>query len=382
VVGERRVLFLARDVPALGYRTFWLRRGGAEGDLRVARGGLAMENAAVAVALDETGAVRSLRDRATGAEMLDASTANGELRATIHGRQVASSTEAPALKLVEAGPVRAVVEARGRLTDRTAFANRVALYAGLPRVVLETDLTVGEQLDGLMMGALRRVFTPALGAAYFHDGPFQVARTAITNAFPKTHPFPDGARQETLRNHVTGLNFLDCQGPHAGLMYAHNGNQGFLRDGRSLANILSLYDPWDSGWYPTDQSFRSALIAHGAWANSDRLRAAVEFNTPLVGVAQPCRGGPLPEARSWLKITPGRVVLCSLYGDGGDLVARLYDVDGKPGQVTVETPTPLAAASLEDLKGRRLGAAVVAGNRATFRLAAYRIATLRLTLRR
>ena len=380
-LGNGRLLFIAWDVPSVGYRTFWLVPRGGASDLQLSADGLEIANGRIRVSLDASGAVRTLRT-ADGHELLSPGAANGELRATIGGRDVSSSACGATAKLVEAGPVRAVLEATGALTDRTRFVNRTVLYSELPQVVFETDLHVEEELDGMISGALRRVFTPAFSATYYHDWPFGVSETAMTNEFRKSFPFPPTGREDVVRNHVTGLNLLDCQGRGAGLLYAHDGNQGFLRDGTLIANILSCYDPWDEGYYPASQTFRSALIVHGPWLNSDRLRAAVEFNSPMPASVEPCRAGPWAASHSWLQVeTPG-VMASAFYRDGATLLLRLYDVDGEARRVRLRPTFAVASAEVVNLRGRTLATLPVEDGAILLDLRPYQIATVRLNLAR
>jgi alpha-mannosidase len=378
MVTGARLLFIARDVPPVGYRTFWFVTKDAPSDLKVSPDGASMANSSVSAKLNPDGSVHSLKLAADGADLLSAGTPNGELRATVAGKSLSSSTSGATSKPVESGPVRAVVETRGSLDDHAHFVNRTVLYAGLPQVSFETDLDVTEHLDGLMTGALRRVFTPAFRARYFHDQPFGVSETAMANEFLKYFPFVEGRREDHVRNHVAGLNFLDCQGDRAGLLYAHDGNQGFLRVGAEIANILSCYDPWDGDYYPTRQEFREALIPHGAWTNADRLRASIAFNTPLIGVISTCQAGTLPNARSWLSVSPSGSIVSGFYRDGDDLIVRLYDVDGARTQTHLTTPWPIASARLEDLRGKPLRTLRVEKNGVDLALAPYQIATVRL----
>jgi len=380
-VGDRRLLFIARDVPPVGYRTFWLAPGTAPTDLEASPDGASVRNQAITVRLDGSGTVRSLKDLASGAELLSPDTPNGELRATIGGKALSSSGADPNLKLVESGPVRAVVEATGSLTGQGRFVNRAIVYSGLPQVAFETDLQVEEQLDGMMTGSLRRVFAPGFTPTFFHDWPFGASATRMTNELIKWFPFPEGNRQDTVRNHVTGLNFLDCQGEKAGLLYAHDGTQGFLRDGAEIANILSLYDPWDAGYFPNRQSFRSALIAHGPWGNSDRLRTAIGFTSPLPAVVEPCHRGPWPGKRSWLRVSPSTAPVCAFYREGEGLFVRLYDVDGRKQEVRVELARPISAADVVDLRGNAIRKLSAEGQGVRLPLGPHEIATLRLTCR-
>lgn len=375
---DGQLLFVARDVPALGYRTFWLVARPAATDLQTSPDGLRLENAALRVEIDASGAVRSLRT-ADGQELLSPDTPNGELRAAIRGTAVSSSTCGPSVRLIESGPVRATVEVAGALTDHVRFLNRIIIYSGLPWLAFETDAQVEEELDETLAGSLRRVFTPAFPAAYYHDWPFGVSETGITNEFRRSFPSRPTWRQEVVRNHVTGLNLLDCQGSKAGLLYVHDGNQAFLRDGALIANILSCYDPWDEGYYPTRQSFRSALIVHGPWLNSDRLRAAIGFNAPMPAVVEPCREGPWPTSRSWLEIeTPG-LVASAFYRDGAHVLLRLYDADGQARQVRLRPGFAVASAGLVNLRGDIIQPLTTENGAILLDLRPYQIATIRLT---
>jgi hypothetical protein len=200
----------------------------------------------------------------------------------------------------------------------------------------------------------------------------------MANEFVKYFPFVEGRREDHVRNHVAGLNFLDCQGEKSGLLYAHDGNQGFLRVGTEIANILSCYDPWDADYYPHDQQFREALIPHGTWSNSERLRSAIAFNTPMLGYVQTCHEAQLPGTQSWLSVKPSGPIVSGFYRDGKDLIVRMYDVDGSRAQTRLDVPWPLASARIEDLRGKPLRDLHLGKGGVEVPIAPYQIVTVRL----
>jgi alpha-mannosidase len=146
--GEVEIIFLAQEVPPLGYEVYRVLPGVAPRrfpGLRASR--TTLENALVRVKLDRVGRVRSLYDKRADREVL----APGELGNRLQcfdDRPLGSDawdveawfeekgweiTKVMRAELVEAGPVRAVVRFTKR-TEKSELIQDVMLYRHSPRL--------------------------------------------------------------------------------------------------------------------------------------------------------------------------------------------------------------------------------------------------------
>lgn len=155
--GQITLRFVARNVPAVGYKTFTLEPDTdgktaqtTDPALHVDKTGL--ENAYYKVTLDsKTGAIASIVDKRTGRELVDSSSpykVNQFIyRPNPGGRNNARSTDAKqwtpkdaTVKVVESGPDQVALEVTydtspgGAVTGVRSLTERISLSAGTPRV--------------------------------------------------------------------------------------------------------------------------------------------------------------------------------------------------------------------------------------------------------
>ncbi len=105
----------------------------------------------------------------------------------------------------------------------------------------------------------------------------------------------------------------------------------------------------EGNWYlqEGDHHYRFSLTSHAAgWRNG--WRAGIAPNDPLVAVAPPGRRpeADLPESRSFLPYAAPNLVLSTMKKAEGEdaVILRIYDIEGKDGEATVEPPVPAAKA--------------------------------------
>jgi alpha-mannosidase len=153
------IAFLARDVPALGYRTFRALPSATALDESAWRttDGLAIENDAYALSVDAArgGAIASLVDKRTGKELVQAGAVANELRAyreypnhplfaegpwhlTPDGR-FTSAIDFATQVTVESSPIGHRIRAEGPFEDSRRH-QEIVLWAGVDRVELATSL--------------------------------------------------------------------------------------------------------------------------------------------------------------------------------------------------------------------------------------------------
>ena len=82
--------------------------------------------------------------------------------------------------------------------------------------------------------------------------------------------------------------------------------------------------------------------------------------------------GTLPTCTSLMGFEAGSSVLSSLFRDGDEIVARVYELNGKADEIRMTVPGARSA-RLTDLDGRTVGAASVAGDEVKFAARAHGI---------
>ncbi len=327
------VAFGAKNLPSIGYETFYVEPSGDAGapattDLRIDEKNLRLENAHVTVTLDAvTGAIASLIDRKSGKEMLD-----GRRRAfpTLTGRSNVeaipkrhrngipdsydSSKSQAEIKWIERGPLRATVRVAQSLpwlsielyvtlcADSPSVQVHARLFPGVPPLPGEGNIN-GWQFDLDIVEGYWFEFAPAFTPASFvRDYPFGVE--------------PCGKKA------IDALTFLDLlDGDGSGLLISHSGSQYFKRKDDGVIANLAVRE-WEShytgeyGW-PRACEYHYALTPHdAAITNRDRLRLSAEIDHKPRCVVLPPREGKLPTRQSFVRME----------GDGGAIVSAMRRV--------------------------------------------------------
>lgn len=392
------VAFAARALPSVGYDTYHLHFDGevqspVHSGLRIERDELVMENEFVRVALDPvSGAIRELRDRKTGREMLDGAarpfpTLTGEANGSSPLARPLNTPVEPydtsltqaQIVWLETGPVRARVRATHEYTRGLRFEITVTLTAVSP----EVDVQV-------------RVFAdlpPKPGEAKvngwqfpleIHEGYWlQLTPAFAVESVLRDYPF---GVELALKTTLTALSWLDLMaGDGSGLLVVHGGTQYFKRreDG-SFANLVLR--EWEShftgefGW-PRISTHRYVLRPHsGGFTNAERLQAAAGFDQKPLCVVLATSGGTLPKRRSFVEVEGEQAMLSAfrrpVMGERCCEI-RLAESAGEGGTVRVKTTLPLNTAQPTDALGENPGPGVAAG--VTFKLEPWEIKNLRLS---
>jgi hypothetical protein len=178
---------------------------------------------------------------------------------------------------------------------------------------------------------------------------------------------------EEIRRPFTALNFvdlLDADDPAHGLLVVHDGGQAFFREETGIRSLVTMYDPWDEDHW--DGTFEAAwwFLPHGAWSNTDRMRAAMECNlgNPRFATSAEVRGGgELPPVFGSLFIDAPGVLATAFYRESSYAakgipghfaeairdphIVRLVEFDGEPADFTLRLPGPVASAAKTTLLG-------------------------------
>lgn len=402
------VAVLTGTVPGVGYDSYTLRFGrrprrAPRTDLRVSRRQLTMENRHMRLRLDpDTGAVRSLVDRRSGRELLDAAGPGwpivrgiGDPRAlpvdawkrwfpnhpdpNVPVQFDTAQSKANLTWLAE-GPLLATLRAQHE-NPYVRVETRVTLRADCPwaEVVTRLLLIVPPLLDDVSGGRWPK-HVPILTHGYWLD--FQPALRPATIL----RDYPLGV-EPAAKEAFHALTFVDLCAHDAGLLILHNGTQYFRRQPEGTLRNL-LVREWEShysaeyGW-PRYCEYHHALMPHrGHLSNSDRLRASSQFASDMItrvsqAHARPTAKAALPNRRSFLHVPDQGVQLLAMRAkpDGAGEI-RLLECEGKSGRARLTTPSAIATAHQTDLLGRHTGAVTHRGASLDLRLKPWRVHTV------
>ncbi|MGD0115550.1 MAG: glycoside hydrolase family 38 C-terminal domain-containing protein [Dehalococcoidia bacterium] len=356
-----KVGFLARDIPAYGYRCFRLELGSASGAAAVA-GGNAIENEIFAVSADAVDGCITLRNKRSGRvyrglnRFVDGGDCGDEYnhcspqRDSIMDRPVAP----PAIAVAERGPARwtLAVDMAYRLPDgltknRKSRARRsvvcrirslVRLYPGVARVEFET------QIDNQARDHRLRVRFPtgvrsAVSHAEQHFG-------AVSR--PIGVPEADESWVEQPAGTQPQKTFVDVNDGASGLLLANRGLPEYealpSADGVTLALTLLRCVGWLSrpdlsprtgpagptmetpdAQCPGRHVFEYAVVPHeGGWERA--MPEAHRFARPLQAAVSSGRGV-LPAPASLVEVKPVGLVVSAIKAaeDGSGMLVRVYN---------------------------------------------------------
>ncbi|MGQ9673744.1 MAG: alpha-mannosidase [Candidatus Aminicenantales bacterium] len=371
------VIFVAKDVPSLGYKTYRVLEAqsssGARTPLFVTPSTL--ENEFLKVALDpQKGWMKSLVQKKVNRNFL---VEPGSSLLAIRDEPEAMSAwelglkegvekigeRGAEVKILERGPVRTTIQIKNHFRNST-FIEKVQLFAGVPRLDIRMSLDWEER--NLMIKA-------AIPAAVQNSvASFEIPYGVIS--------------RPTTGDEVPALSWMDLtdQSGQFGLSVLNDSRYGCdVKDNvlrLSLIRGATSPDPEaDRGGHELAYS----LYPHaGTWKDALTFRRGLEFNTPLRAKIALIHDGHLPPVHSFLRIGPENVVLASLkkemgYG-GRSLILRLYEIFGREEEAVIDFPVAVEVRET-DLIERPLAKIPSGGKILRLKVKPYEIKTLRLT---
>ncbi len=389
--GEVTLCFPAQDVPSVGYRAYRL----GEGDTRTApqvsvaesAEAIHLANPYVKARIDRrTGVITSLRSASDEAEFVREHVPLNALHIPVGDRVYRSQDGVRSVRVEHSGPVLASVLVEGDLGEVARFRSRICLNAVSAIVEVQTHLRFLQRPEPSMMRSLQTDIAAQLERTeIWHDHPFAVTPIRAEGVYRKKYPTGDWMTSpqffEEVVNPFTGLNFILLTDGTRGLQYMHGGNQGFLRDGDVVRNILFMYDAWDEGNWVREVELR---YGYRVWESvPDRdvlLREATSFNRPVMAVYRHSSGDlQLPGAMSFL-LVEGDVVLSAFYREGEWCVLRAFEVNGKPAEARFTFYGAVEKAERVNMLLREPTPLPVEGNTVAVSFRPHEIVTVRLLL--
>jgi alpha-mannosidase len=329
------------EVPPLGYRTYRVRLGVVEG-APLGASDTRLENEHVLLEVDPmTGRIARLVLKATGADLAAPDAKHAVViddRSDTWGHDVdaydqeAGEFECVSVRLLEDGPVRAILRVQSRYGVSTLREDYV-LGAEAAHVDVRVALDWHEQLKLLKLRY-----------------PTSVAPETATYETPYGH-----VERPTSGHEEPGQSWVDVSGDDRGLAVINDAKYGYDVRGGDIgisavrSPVWAWHDPReleDGGDFEYmdqgRQSFLVRLVPHaGDWRAADVVRRAAELNQPPFALIETFHEGRLPQRGSFASDGGGDVVVTVVKtaedGDGS-LVVRAYESAGRPARVTIELP--------------------------------------------
>jgi alpha-mannosidase len=403
---ESKVRFIVDDLPASGYRTFYVdvsKTGEDNGTIPFDNSTFETDYYKVKFNM-QTGGITGLSDKRTGKEYVREGEElnklkiyledkDGEMKSwRLHKIQKEEFvTDVKSVRVVENGPVRACVETV-KTWGRSRFIIRTYIYRSHPRIEYDVEthwLETGanwQAFHGIGMTEspmLRAIFPFALqNPRFMCHTPFYAADRTQAHFINinKDNGSAEHGSELNDGQEVPAQKWVDLSDGATGIAllnaskYGHSYRDGDLR----LTLMRSAGDP---DVYPNIGKFniRYALYPHAGDLSGDVWAEGEDFNIPVYAAEPPSlslerKGATKPEEASFISLAPGNVMLSGMKQseDGKELIVRLYETEGKATTATVNIPAlgndavrrlnlveyPLAGAEKPELKNGRLTVAL------------------------
>jgi alpha-mannosidase len=396
-----RLLILA-DTPATGYRTYFVRsaaKTSASLDVPnrrlvhvVTASGNTMENGSVRVTVDpQTGCITTLFDLRTQTETLAPSqTDTGGPRTSACGNLLQAFYDKPKrwdawnidsdfekqhwdldkadeVKLVERGPLRAVIRVKKHFQNST-FVQDITIYAGVPRV------DVKMQVEWYEKHILLKVAFPL--STHSDKATFEIPYGSIER--PTTRNTP----AEQAKFEVPAQRWGDLSDTKHGFSLLNDSKYGYDVKGNVLRLSLLRSPEWpdphaDEGHH----EFTYSLYPHGGnWRDAQTIRRGYELNYKLIAMRAQKHEGTLPGEHSFVRVEPDNVVLTAIKKSEDDdcLVLRFYEWAGREADVKLQLPAGAQSASETDLMERSIASLAMHNDAVTVHTKPYEIKTLKV----
>jgi alpha-mannosidase len=377
--GIALIEFIARDVPALGYKTLYLVEGDEPSPDKgaPAAGAEVLENNFYRIEL-APGGVKRLYDKELGRDVLDTgkflgfevftmrSVGNGAgefgrvQQPTMEGFDK-TSLHRPDWRLVdgESGPLRTVVLLEQPLRNCTV-REKIIVYHSVKKIDCEVSLLGWD-------GEPYREFRLALPVAaadgrVAYEIPLGVLEVGSGEAKGTGGPAYGNLVYDELLSDIRPRevqNFLYAGDGHFGVTLTTSAAVNDYKDPTDDPVAYHVLQPvllasrrschGEGNWYlqEGDHHYRFSVTSHASgWRNG--YRAGIAAGSPLIVVGNPAAGpgADLPESRSFLPVSAPGIVLSTMKKAENDdtVILRVYDIEGRDTETAIELIRPVRRA--------------------------------------
>ncbi len=364
------IKFIARDVPAVGYKTYFVvpAENPREFGTAVKAGINSIENEFFKVTIDPLrgGAIQSIYDKEKKIEALDtdrylgnvlvSETDVGDLYeyngsangfATVNTLKVEPlptsetaefSSSHQAFTLIETGSVEAKITILGQMED-FSYEQLIRLYPGIRRIDLELNINFHGEHKRIRLCLPLNIKDGKI----FHEVPYGVA--------------------ERGEGEYPTQNWIDYSDKQYGVGVINRGlpgnnvtkNVAFLTLLRSVDRVLFDHPSGAGALEKGRHEFGYAICPHeGGWKEAKTFRTAMEFNNPLIVVKTTCHKGDLPKELGFLSAAPENIIVAAVKRANNNVVLRFYETAGEKTNAKITSFKPIKKAWVMNLVEKKL----------------------------
>jgi len=408
-----RIEFIARDVPPIGYKTWYLIEEKTPTPAQPAgqRDAGFYENRFYKIEL-APGGLKSVFDKELRSEILDVQkflgfevftmqsvgSGAGEFgrvqQPTMEGFDTLSTHKTPwAYDPVESGPVKTVFRMKQPLSYGTIQVG-IAVYNEIKRIDCAVAIL---GWDGLPYREFRVALPVAApGGQVVYDVPMGIVEVGKSEVQGTGGPAYGGLVYDEPCSQIRPRevqNFLSASGARFGVTMSTSVAVNDYQDPTTapaghpvlqavlLASRRSCHG--EGNWYlqEGDHAFKFSLFSHGpGWQRG--YRRGIQANHPLVAVVNPGQTNTagLPEEKSFFSVSAGNVLISTIKKceDDDSVVVRVYDIEGVDSDAQLSSFIPVERAELVNMIEEEGKAIPVLKSGLKFRVGHHAIETLRL----
>ncbi len=382
------VQFIARDVPANGYKTFWLRKGKYKHHDEIKVGPTFLENEFVRVEIDaQNGNISRFFDKVNNQEILvegqqgnilqffEDKPDNYDAWNIGYTGEMQECSQVSSIIIKEKGPARAILSVV-REYNKSVFTQDYTLYADSPRLDIVT------QADWHEHHILAKAAFPV--NIQSDKATFDIAYGSIERTTNPQTP------AEKAKWEVAAHKYADLSDDNYGVSLMNDCKYGYdVKDNvmrltllRSpltpdpISKPIGYENPYaDQGLH----EFTYSIYPHkGNCKTANSVRKAYELNMPLKAVVMEKQDGQAPRQNSYLSVNKENLIVTAVKHaeDSDALIIRLYETHGWPVEAELTLAVPFTKAWTGDMMENKLESLAVKGKTVTFSAGKYEIITL------
>ncbi|MCL4514717.1 MAG: discoidin domain-containing protein [Firmicutes bacterium] len=383
-----KLVFVADDVPSLGYKVYRIVPGNGRGSYStgLSAGSYTMENNRYRVEISSaTGNISRIYDKINVREVLSGegnvlqiyedTPRNYDAWNVDRDDMSAVPTELnkpTSISLVEAGPVRAVYRVK-KTWSGSAFYQDITLYSEIDRIDVKMTVDWNESHKLLKVAFPLSVNPP--------KATYEIAYGAVERSTTRDNSF-DAARFE-----VPGHRWADLSENGYGVSILNDSKYGWdALNNRIRLTLLRAPKSPDPNADMGHHEFTYSIYPHGGdWKAANTVRKGYELNYPLIALSAMPHAGSLPASFSFVSVDQPNVVISvvkkSEESASNDLIVRMYETQGKEKTTAHLTfAAKVNAAKEVNLLEDPIGDAGFNDHQLTVELGKYEIKTFRVSL--
>jgi alpha-mannosidase len=376
-----KLLIDVKDVPSLGYSLLHVVQGTKPFVSDLKAEGLTLENANLKVVVDkQSGCITSLYDKKAKFEALAPGACGNQLQTfkdlpkdydawNIDPGTLDHFTpidKADSVALVNKGPLRGVIRVT-HTWQSSKFVQDITLAAGADQVDVVNDI------DWHEAHVLLKAAFPL--AATNNKATYEVPYGSIQRTTQRNNSW------EQAQFEVPALRWADLSDSQHGFSLINESKYGYDDKDNVLRLSLLRSPTWpdpeaDRGHH----HFSYALYPHGGdWKQALTVRHGYEYNYKLQAMQVGVHTGRLPAKFSYVSVKPENVVLTAMKKaeDDNGLIFRVYEWEGKSGDVEFHVPKDATSATVTNLMEKPEGEELkIVGDTVTAPIHPYEILTV------